>query len=56
MKLTTHIHLVLRLRMVGAIPHCLHMPSLQAQGQLYLNHVLTVTAISVQLMSVRGTG
>ena len=34
--LTTHLHLVLKLRMSGAIPPFTHMPSWYAEGKLYL--------------------
>ena len=34
-EVTTHLHLVLRLRMSGATPLLPYMPSLRGQGQLY---------------------
>ena len=37
-KQTTHSHLVLTLRMYGAIPPLPHMPLWHAQRQLYLSH------------------
>ena len=38
MKQTTHSHLVLTLRMYGAVPPLPHMPLWHAQRQLYLSH------------------
>ena len=35
MKLASHVHLVLTVRMDTAIPPLLHMPSCHAQGQFY---------------------
>jgi hypothetical protein len=35
-KLTTDIHFVPRAKMCDARPHCIHMPSLLAQGQIYV--------------------
>jgi hypothetical protein len=37
-KLTTHLHPVLRLRMCGAIPLSPHMPSWRAHRQLNIHH------------------
>jgi hypothetical protein len=45
MELTTHLRLMLRLRMSGAIPSFLFMPLWHAQGPLYLHFSKTFNHI-----------
>jgi len=54
--LTPHLHLALRLRVSGAIPLLLSIPSWHEQGQLYLYYRAGLSAIFSNYLSIINTG
>jgi hypothetical protein len=51
MKLTSHLHRVLKLRMLGAIPSLLHTPPLIEHNE---NYIVTTSAVPESVMFLPG--